>query len=162
MLRPSTKPWPARKKPLLPSTKRMKSRHRACGNPTKAQQAHQDKQRAHGCAMCRLLGLDFKDLDEGMSPCGPTRIHHCNTGDLAGNLQLGQDATIGLGDWHHQGILMYDQSSFHLRFLSRDAMREHFGPSLFHHKRAFLDLIAEKLGERSTAALQRWQEAQLP
>lgn len=32
---------------------------------------------------------------------------------------------------------------------------------LAHHKRAFVDLIAEKLGERSTAALQAWQDDQI-
>lgn len=131
----------------------MKRRHRAIGAPTKAQQAHQDAQRAHGCAMCRLLG--------NREECGPVRIHHRNVGDLAGNLQLGQGETVALGDWHHQGILLVDRASFRLRFLKPDEMRERFGPSLHHHKRAFLDLIAEKLGERSVAALQRWQDEQI-
>jgi len=154
MLARSTKPW-VRKKPLLPGTKRMKSKHRACGPPTKAQQAHQDLQREHGCAMCLLLGL-------AKNACGPVRVHHRTIGDKHGQLQLGQDDTVGLGDWHHQGILMEDRASFHLRFLSRDAMRDKYGPSLAHHKRAFVELIAEKLGERSTAALQKWQDDQLP
>lgn len=135
-----------RKTPLKPGTKRMKRRHRACGPPNATQQAHQDKQRRHGCAMCLLLGLE-------RDACGRVAIHHCNVGDLAGNLQRGQDDTLGLGDWHHQGI---PKSGFNLV-----SMRAKYGPSLFHHKRAFLDLIAEKLGERSTAALQRWQDAQL-
>lgn len=132
---------------LKPGTKRLKSRHRACGAPTKAEQAHQDAQRAHGCAMCLLLGLE-------RDACGPVRVHHRTTGDLHGQKQLGQDATCGLGDWHHQGVLLED-------FPSVERMRAAFGPSLFHHKKAFLDLIAEKLGERSTAALQRWQDDQL-
>lgn len=140
-----------RRKPLMPGTKRMKRRHRACGAPTKAEQAHQAAQRAHGCAMCRLLGLGG-DRD-GMSPCGPTRIHHRTVGDLHGNLQLGQDATVALGDWHHQGIP--------LPGITLDQMRARFGPSLARHKRAFLDALEERLGERSTAALQRWQDSHL-
>lgn len=136
-----------RKVPLRPGTKRMKSRRRACGTPTIAQQAHQDAQRAHGCAMCLLLGMKRAE-------CGPVRVHHRTTGDLHGNLQLGQDDTLGLGDWHHQGVLMPEYPTV-------DAMRDRFGPSLQHHKKAFLDVIADNLGERSTAALQRWQDAQL-
>lgn len=135
-----------RHKPLQPSQKRMKRRHRACGAPTKAQQAHQDAQRRDGCAMCWLLGLE-------PDACGPVRVHHRTTGDLHGQRQLGQDATVGLGDWHHQGI---PKPGF-----NTEAMRQKFGPSLHHHKRAFLDAIAERLGERSTAALQRHQELRL-
>ena len=123
----------------------MKRRHRAIGSPTKAQQAHQDRQREAGCAMCHLLGC---------RPCGPVRIHHRTTGDLHGNLQLGQDQTVALGDWHHQGIP--------LPGYGLEAMRQLFGPSLHHHKRAFLDVLHDKLGERSTAALQRYQDARLP
>jgi hypothetical protein len=134
-----------RKTPLRPGTKRMKRRHRACGAPTKAQQAHQDAQRADGCAMCLLLELD--------DACGPVRVHHRTVGDLHGNLQLGQDETVCLGDWHHQGI---PKPGFNL-----EAMRAKFGPSLHHHKKAFLELIAEKLGERSTEALQRWQDERI-
>lgn len=136
-----------RSSPLKPGTKRMKSRHRACGSPTKAQQAHQDAQRAHGCAMCLLLGF-------ARDACGPVRVHHRTTGDLHGNKQLGQGATVGLGDWHHQGIPLPGQQA--------DGMREQYGPSLQLHKKAFVDVIAERLGERSTAALQKWQDAQLP
>lgn len=141
-----TKPL-TRKVPLRPGTKRMKQRHRAIGSPTKAEQAHQDAQRAHGCAMCRLMGL-------GKDACGPVRVHHRTIGDLHGNKQLGQDATIGLGDWHHQGVLM-------ARFPTVEAMRERFGPSLQLQKKAFLDVIADNLGERSTAALQAWQDQQI-
>lgn len=132
----------------------MKRRHRAIGSPTKAEQAHQDAQRAHGCAMCRLLGFSFRRLQEGMSPCGVTRIHHRNVGDLAGNKQLGQDATVALGDWHHQGVLMPHRPTV-------EAMREQYGPSLTHHKRAFLEVVADHLGARSTAALQAWQDTHI-
>jgi hypothetical protein len=138
-LQPSGKPWKVKT-----NAKRLKSRHRAIGNPTKAEQAHQDKQRADGCAMCILLG--FK-----RNACGPVRIHHRTTGDKHGQLQLGQDATVALGDWHHQGILME-------RYPKVTLMLERFGPSLQLQKRAFVELIQTRLGERSTAALQQFQD----
>lgn len=131
----------------------MKRRHRAIGSPTNAQQAYQDRQRAAGCAFCRMLGFSFFGLQEGMSHCGPTQIHHRTVGDLHGQLQLSHDDTVALGEWHHQGTLMP-------QFPTRDRMRERFGPSLHHSKRAFLDVIADNLAERSTAALQRWADAQ--
>lgn len=126
--------------------KGLRRRYRACGNPTKAQQAHQDKQRAHGCAMCLLLGLE-------RDACGPVRVHHRTTGDLHGNKQLGQDATVGLGDYHHQGIPKPGRQE--------ESMRDEFGPSLQLHKRDFVNLLQDLLGERSTAALQRWQDEQI-
>lgn len=141
-----------RHKPLKPGTKRMKRRHRAIGAPTKAEQSHQDAQRADGCAMCRLMG--FKFSSPAMSPCGVTEIHHRTTGDLHGQKQLGHDATVALGAWHHRGELMADLPTI-------DSMRDQFGPSLAHHKRAFLDVIADNLGSRSTQALQDFQDARI-
>lgn len=94
--------------------------------------------------MCLLLGY---------KPPNTVRIHHRTTGDLHGQKQLGQDATVGLCDWHHQGIPVHG--------LQAEAMRELYGPSLHHHKRDFLVLIQDLLGERSTAALQRFQDAKL-
>lgn len=138
----------ARNKPLLPGTKRMKQRHRAIGKATTAEQAYQDAQRAAGCAMCRLLGLP-------KNACGAMQVHHRTTGDLHGQKQLGQDQTVGLAEWHHQGTLKPE-------YPTEDAMKAKYGPSLHHHKREFMDLIAEKLGERSTAALQRWADQFLP
>lgn len=132
----------------------MKRRYRAIGSPTKAQQAHQDRQRAHGCAACLLMGL-------APDACGPVRVHHRTTGDLHGQKQLGQGHTVALGDWHHQGILKEDPASFHLRFLTRDEMLARFGPSLHHHKRDFVEWLQDTLGERSTEALQRWQDEQI-
>lgn len=123
----------------------MKRRYRAIGSPTKAQQAHQDAQRAHGCATCVLRG--------NYRACGHVRIHHRTVGDLHGNKQLGQDATVALGDWCHQGIPLDGYTVAH--------MRAAFGPSLHHHKRAFLEELQDVLGERSTAALQRWQDEQI-
>lgn len=132
----------------------MKRRHRAIGPATKAQRAYQDAQRAGGCAYCRMMGLSFKDLPSGYSPCGATEIHHRTVGDLHGNPQLGQDHTVALGAWHHRGQLMSDKPT-------RDAMRAAYGPSLHHNKRSFLDLIADTLMDRSTLTLQRWQDKNL-
>lgn len=123
----------------------MRRRYRAISAPTKAQQANQDAQRAHGCAACHLR--------HNVRSCGNVRVHHRTTGDLHGQKQLGQDHTVALGDWHHQGVL--------LPGFTVESMRKAFGPSLHHHKRDFLNWLQEVLGERSTAALQRWQEEQI-
>lgn len=126
--------------------KGLRRRHRAVGAPTVAEQAYQDAQRENGCAMCLLLGFPG-------NACGPVRVHHRTTGDLHGQKQLGQDATVGLGDWHHQGIPLPGRQE--------PTMRNSFGPSLALHKRAFVDLLQESLGERSTEALQRFQDGLL-
>lgn len=123
----------------------MKRRHRAIGSPTKAQQSRQDAQRAHGCAACLLR--------RNRRACGPVRVHHRTTGDLHGQKQLGQDYTVALGDWHHQGVLLPGYTV--------DSMRDEFGPSLHHHKRDFVEWLQDVLGERSTSALQAWQEQQI-
>lgn len=131
----------------------MRRRYRAIGAANKAQQAAQDAQRAHGCAACLLRG--------NRRFGGTVRVHHRTTGDLHGQKQLGQDFTVALCDWHHQGILMVDRGSFHLKFMSPDQMREAYGPSLHHHKREFLNWLQDELGERSTGALQAWQDEQI-
>lgn len=122
----------------------MKRRRRAIGNPTKAEQAYQDAQRAHGCAMCQLIGV---------SQLQTTEIHHRTIGDMHGQKQLGHDHTVALCGWHHRGELLD-------RYPTKDAMRARLGPSLAHHKKDFLCLIWDVLGERSTAALQRWADEQ--
>lgn len=118
---------------------------RAIGSPSRAEQDHQDLQRAHGCAACRLR--------KNSRACGPVRIHHRTVGDLHGNKQLGQGATVALGDWHHQGVVFEGWTV--------EQMRDEFGPSLHHHKRDFVNWIQDNLGERSTSALQAWQDAQI-
>lgn len=123
----------------------MRRRYRAIGNPTAAQQAHQDAQRADGCAACHLR--------HNRMACGPVRIHHRTTGDLHGNKQLGQDFTVALGDWHHQGVILPGYTVA--------TMRDEFGPSLHHHKRDFVEWLQDTLGERSTAALQAYQDARI-
>lgn len=132
-----------RRTPLKPGTKRMKSRHRAIGAATKAEKAQQDAQRARGCALCELLGVHTGLM---------VRIHHRTLADIAGpgSVQLGQDATVALCDWHHQGIPRAGFNTEH--------MRRRYGPSLFHHKRALLELLLAVFGQRSTEALQRYQD----
>lgn len=134
-----------RRKPLRPGTKRMKQRHRAIGAPSAEEQAQQDAQRAKGCAMCHLLHA------LGLAKRCPSwvRIHHRTTGDLHGNPQLGQDKTVALCDWHHQGVLLEGYTVL--------GMLLAFGPSLHHHKRAFLTVLRDHLGDWSTGALQLYQ-----
>lgn len=47
-----------------------------------------------GCICCRAMGHDSV----------PCQVHHLNTGEHAGQKRLGNDHTIGLCPWHHQGI----------------------------------------------------------
>lgn len=119
---------------------------RAIGSPTKTQQAKQDAQRAQGCAACLLR-------KNRVQP-GATEIHHRTIGDLHGNKQLGHDETVALCAWHHRGALLAGHTVV--------TMREAYGPSLAHHKRDFVTWLQDVLGDRSTGALQRWADAQLP
>lgn len=123
----------------------MKFRYRAIGSPTAAQQAYQDAQRAHGCAACHLRGNHKQP--------GATEIHHRTTGDLHGQKQLGQDATVALCSWHHRGLPLYGQT--------QAVMRDTYGPSLAYHKRDFLSWLQDTLGERSTEALQQWADQRI-
>ena len=123
----------------------MKCRYRAIGNPTAAQQAHQDAQRADGCAACHLRRNKFQ--------AGVTEIHHRTTGDMHRQKQLGQDCTVALCSWHHRGVTFPGVTIM--------AMRDRYGPSLAHHKRDFVEWLQDTLGERSTAALQRFQDERI-
>lgn len=120
----------------------MRSRYRAIGSPTKSQQAHQDAQRANGCAACHLRRNKYQ--------AGVTEIHHRNIGDMHGQKQLGQDFTVALCSYHHRGVSVPGMNSA--------AMRDRYGPSLQLHKRDFVEWLQDTLGERSTAALQRFQD----
>jgi hypothetical protein len=115
---------------------------RAIGRPTKAQQKYQDEARAAGCMACLLRRNRYQ--------CGPTEIHHRNIGDLAGQRQIGQDAVVALGSYHHRGVL--------LPGMTAAAMRDQYGPSLQLHKTDFVNWLQDTLGERSTAALQKFQD----
>jgi hypothetical protein len=118
---------------------------RAIGAPKKAQKAMHDRAVALGCIACLARG--------NTHACGPVRLHHRTTGDLHGQKQLGHDEVVALGDWHHQGVPLPGYSI--------EAMRAKFGPSLHHHKRAFVEWLQDEFGERSTLALQRIQEGLL-
>lgn len=122
---------------------------RAIAAATPAQLVYQDACRALGCVICRFR------IDAGLQvavygQCGPTRIHHRNLGDKHGALQLGQHAVVALGDWHHDGIQFPG--------LSRDRMREIFGPSFKHQAREFRIWTADVLGPGGTEAWQRYQD----
>ena len=137
-----------RKVPLKPGTKRMRSRKRAIPPPTKAQQEYQDRARALGCVVCRWL------LEHGWtlpSQCGPTRIHHRNQDDKHGQPQLGQDAVVALGDWHHDGVLLPGYTT--------DTMRETFGPS-FKSGRDFRAWTADLLPGVPGRGTEAWQHYQ--
>jgi hypothetical protein len=118
---------------------------RAIGAPTKAQQRYQDSVRELGCIACRLRKNPFQ--------CGATEIHHRNVGDCHGQKQLGHDEVVALGSWHHRGVTYPGMTII--------AMRERYGPSYAHHKRDFMEWLQDNLGERSTAALQRFQDTLL-
>ena len=120
---------------------------RAIGNPTKSQQAYHDQVWSlRACVMCLLRGNSVQ--------CGHLTLHHRTLDDRHGQLQLGHDFVLLLGAWHHQGVLLEELPS-------RELMRERFGPSLQHHKVAFLYEIGERLyienGQR-TKALQDLQD----
>lgn len=50
--------------------------------------------RVCGCIACHL---------QRVPGVVPPQIHHLNLGDHHGQLRLGDEATIGLCPWHHQG-----------------------------------------------------------
>ena len=92
---------------------------RAIKSATKAEQSYQDRARSFGCVVCRFriaAGMQRED-----DYCGVTHIHHRNIGDYHGQKQLGQDAVVALGAWHHDGVPMWGMSD--------DEMREVYGPS---------------------------------
>lgn len=120
---------------------------RAIKPATRAGQAYQDAARALGCVVCRwriAAGL------QRAIQCGHTQIHHRNLGDLHGQKQIGQHAVVALGAWHHDGDQMPG--------MTRDRMREVFGPSFKHHAREFRVWTFDVLGGRGTEAWQTYQD----
>jgi len=120
---------------------------RAIGSPRKADRAYQDQVWAlNACVMCLLLG--------NKEQCGYLTMHHRTLDDKHGQLQLGHREVLLLGAWHHQGVLLEDSPTI-------DLMRERFGPSLQHHKVAFVEAIAERLYTTipRTLALQELQDS---
>jgi hypothetical protein len=86
-------------------------------NPA-ARQARFSRLRQMGCICCWKLGLP------GIVP----EIHHLNGGGHAGQKRRGDEFTIPLCRWHHQGISGSDGMA-HFRMM--------YGPSLKLHSRAF-------------------------
>ena len=131
---------------------------RAIKNPTKAEAAYQAAMRAQGCAVC-----DFR-IKAGLQPerygqCGSTHLHHRNLDDKHGQLQIGQHAVVGLGAWHHDGVIGENP----LITTGRE-MERVFGLSFKSHARRFslwTDEVLPGMG-RGTEAWQRYQEGLLP
>lgn len=87
--------------------------------PTKAEKKRMARIVELGCVACRLDG----DWPEA---CGLPEIHHL----LDGGVRRGHSFTVGLGSWHHRGIVVP-------AFGQIEAMTRSFGPSLYHDARDF-------------------------
>jgi hypothetical protein len=74
-----------------------------------------------GCIACLIEGVEV--------PCGRPEIHHQNEGGLAGHKRRGDEFTIPLGPWHHQGHVRLGETSM--------SNLANFGPSLARHSRQF-------------------------
>ena len=56
--------------------------------------------------MIRDKGLCVACMNNiNVTMCGPIEIHHLTVGDKHGALRLGHDYTVGLGAYHHRGVL---------------------------------------------------------
>ncbi len=109
--------------------------------------SYQVQARVLGCVVCRwriAAGL------QRHIQCGHTQIHHRNLGYLHGQKQISQHAVVALGAWHHDGDQMTG--------MTRDRMREVFGPSFKHHAREFRIWTFDVLGGRGTEAWQTYQD----
>jgi hypothetical protein len=116
---------------------------------TKAEQSYQDCARALGCVVCRWR-MDSGYQSTLYGQCGATHLHHRNFNDWHGAKQLGQDAVVALGAWHHDGVLQEGMST--------DEMREVYGPS-FKFAGDFREWTQDVLPGygRGTEAWQRYQ-----
>ena len=63
--------------------------------PTSAQAARMDNINRLGCIACRMLD------PPAIRPC---TVHHLTIGGRHGQKRRGHDFTVGLCDWHHQGL----------------------------------------------------------
>jgi hypothetical protein len=66
--------------------------------PTAEQKRREALIRERGCVACMMAAL--------YPQCGPTEIHHLTIGDKHGAPRLGHDFTVGLGAWHHRGVVL--------------------------------------------------------
>jgi hypothetical protein len=123
---------------------------RAIARANKTQQAYQDRARELGCVVCRFrIASGMQNATLGQ--CGETHLHHRNIGDYHGQKQLGQEAVVALGAWHHDGVLQEGQTN--------DSMRETYGPS-FKHAADFREWTMDVLPGygRGTEAWQAYQD----
>lgn len=77
----------------------------------------------------RMLPCLACTIDGRLDVCGRTTEHHLNFDGKAGQRRRGNDYTIPLGDWHHQGIPKRNWTS--------KQMAEVYGPSLAQQSKAF-------------------------
>lgn len=111
----------ARKTPLKPGTKRMRS-GRSTGKPTKAQSSRFDRLKRGECMACRI------NHERAQKRCdkGGCDAHHL----LSGGRRRGHAFTIALCPWHHRAIRPDD--------CPNDAYALHrYGPSYETDRRLF-------------------------
>jgi hypothetical protein len=88
------------------------------------------KAREHRFRRLREMGCVACSIESGgIWSCGVLEIHHLNLGGKAGQARRGDEFTIPLGLWHHQGRPPSGESTSSARVL--------YGPSLKYHSRAF-------------------------
>lgn len=137
----------------LARRKGLRSRKRAIPAPTAAQQQYQDRARALGCVVCRFR-IEHGMQEKRHGQCGSTHLHHINLGDLHGQKQVGQDAVVALGAWHHDG-----QIEFLWPPLTGSEMREIYGPT-FKHAADFREWTADVLPHLEGKGTERWKKYQ--
>ena len=88
---------------------------------TKSEQARFDNMKDLGCIACILDGqLEAFALFQTWD----VEIHHM----LSGNKRIGDEATVPLCRWHHQGVSQVTPNAI---------MLEQYGPSWHKHRREF-------------------------
>jgi len=95
-----------------------------------------------GCLCCRKRGW-------GITPC---QVQHLNLDSHAGQLKLGDEHTIGLCPWHHQGQPV--------RGMSEKQCARILGPSMAHESVRFREVFgtdAELLAEQNRL-IEEWEQ----
>lgn len=99
------------------------------------------------CVCCRINGRSI--AVRGLENPGQVEIHHLNLGGHAGQKRLGDEFTIPLCRWHHQGVVppgwqLKEAQSYLGPALSRQskAFRKLYGTDEF-----LLGLVNQKLEE---------------
>lgn len=124
---------------------------RAIKSANKAEREYQDRARELGCVVCRFrVENGMQDARQGQ--CGYTHLHHRNLNDQHGQKQLGQDAVVALGSWHHDARLDLGMDS--------EAMRDIYGPSYAATPKDFRTWTEDVLPELDGKGTARWQAQQ--